>query len=276
MLRFIFRLHTSAALAVIVAVSMAGTKAALAEHLPWPFAIVEYLAAAMLLAGAILVFRGGTGRLLTTGWGFTAGITWSTLFHHLQEKPAPGLLEVALGSLLGAAFFGIAMACAPRLLDAMKGRSASGFAAGLVLVLGLGGLAIQPSPARASTRVPDLVGRWSTPGGDTIEFGSCAEQLAEPLLCGRIVALRDPSGRDRRDINNPSPANRSRPIVGLELAREFKETTPGVWNGGELYNPDDGRTYRGAIRLQGHDTLQLQGCALMVFCRTQTWNRARP
>lgn len=275
MLRFIFRLHASAVLAVLVAVAMASTKALLAEHLWWPFAIVEYLAAAMLLIGAVLVFRGGTGRLLTTGWGFTAGITWSTLFHHLLEKPAAGMLEVALGSLLAAAFFGIAMACAPRLFAALKGRSASKLAAGLVLALGLGTSAIHPSMARASIKVPDLVGRWSPPGGDTIEFGSCAEQVPNRLICGRIVALRDPSGRERRDVHNPSPAARDRHIVGLELARGFRETAPGVWSGGQLYNPDDGHTYRGEIRLLGDDRLELKGCALLVLCQTQTWRRVR-
>ena len=52
----------------------------------------------------------------------------------------------------------------------------------------------------------------------------------------------------------------------------LRETAPGVWGEGALYNPDDGRTYDGEIRLKG-GTLELQGCALLVFCQTQTWRR---
>lgn len=144
--------------------------------------------------------------------------------------------------------------------------------AGLALVLGLGA----PAAALASTTVPDLVGQWTTPGGDTIQFASCAEQVAEPLLCGRIVAVRDPTGGAHRDVRNPAAARRSRPILGLEIVRGLRETAPGAWTGGELYNPDDGRTYRGAIRMQGRDSLELKGCALVVICQAQTWRRAVP
>jgi len=131
-------------------------------------------------------------------------------------------------------------------------------------------------PALASTRPPDLVGRWATPGGDTVAFGSCADQVSDVSICGRIVELRDPSGRDRRDIRNPAANNRERPILGLEIVRGLRESAPGVWTGGALYNPDDGRTYRGAIHMRGRDNLELQGCALVIICQTQAWRRARP
>jgi len=45
-----------------------------------------------------------------------------------------------------------------------------------------------------------------------------------------------------------------------------------IWSGGELYNPDDGRTYTGEIRVK-RGTLELRGCALRIFCQTQTWRR---
>lgn len=50
------------------------------------------------------------------------------------------------------------------------------------------------------------------------------------------------------------------------------ESEPGVWTGGELYNPDDGRTYTSVIRFVA-GTLELRGCALSVFCDTQIWRR---
>jgi uncharacterized protein (DUF2147 family) len=141
--------------------------------------------------------------------------------------------------------------------------------AGLALAVG-----VLPSATRASKSAPDLVGRWSTPGGDTVEFGSCANQLADTLICARIVALRDPASSDRRDTRNPAAALRRRPIIGLEIVRALRASSPGVWTGGELCNPDDGRTYRGASRMRGRDSLELQGCALVVICQVQTWRRS--
>ena len=148
-----------------------------------------------------------------------------------------------------------------------------GAPASLALILTVGVLA---SAAQASTKVPDLVGRWTTPGGDTVEFGSCPDQVAEVSLCGRIVAIQDPSGRDRRDVRNPAAASRGRPILALEIVRGLRESAPGVWTGGSLYNPDDGRTYRGEIHMQARDRLELKGCALVVICQAQTWQRTRP
>ena len=95
-----------------------------------------------------------------------------------------------------------------------------GAPASLALILTVGVLA---SAAQASTKVPDLVGRWTTPGGDTVEFGSCPDQVAEVSLCGRIVAIQDPSGRDRRDVRNPAAASRGRPILALEIVRGLRD-----------------------------------------------------
>ena len=147
---------------------------------------------------------------------------------------------------------------------------------GLAMVLGLAAAA-DTSAAQASTQAPQLVGRWTTPGDrSVVEFGSCAEQRIETLICGRIVALRDPSARDRRDIHNPSAANRSRRVLGLQIVQGLRETAPGIWTGADLYNPDDGRTYRGAVRFRGADSLELKGCALAIICQTQVWRRVEP
>jgi uncharacterized protein (DUF2147 family) len=119
-----------------------------------------------------------------------------------------------------------------------------------------------------------LAGRWATPGlGSVAELRSCDSDAAK--LCGRIVWLwqeLDEAGRSRTDAKNPDPAARRRPLLGVEIVTGLRELSPGVWGGAELYNPDDGRRYTGAIRLRGSQ-LQLRGCALRVFCQTQIWRR---
>ena len=105
-------MRTSAILALVAAAAMATVKALLAEPLWWPFLIVEYMAAAVLAFGAIAVLRGGHGRLLAAGWAFTLGITWSTFFHHLAERPGfeqRTPVDFGVGFLLLTAFLGAAL-----------------------------------------------------------------------------------------------------------------------------------------------------------------------
>ena len=81
------------------------------------------------------------------------------------------------------------------------------------------------------------------------------------------------AGGPRVDTHNPDRAMRSRVLVGVEIVRGVRQTAPGVWSDGALYNPDDGRTYAGSISLK-EGSLELKGCAMGVFCQTQTWRRA--
>jgi hypothetical protein len=110
-------IKTSAILAIVAGIALAAIKFLLAEDLWWPFAIVEYLAAILLLSGALIALRSNRTALLAAGWGFTAGITWSTLFHHLQEHASAGPVEAGLGLLLATAGVGIALAVAPRIMS---------------------------------------------------------------------------------------------------------------------------------------------------------------
>lgn len=143
---------------------------------------------------------------------------------------------------------------------------------GIALVASLAATAVaKAGPAGAAER--DIAGRWATEGfGSIVEFQPCAGTPAE--LCGRIVRLWAPApeGRSRIDRNNPDPALRTRPLVGIAIVNGLRETLPGVWTGGRLYNPDDGRTYTGSARLRG-GVIELKGCAYNVVCRSQTWRR---
>lgn len=119
----------------------------------------------------------------------------------------------------------------------------------------------------------DLAGRWATEGfGSIVEFRPCARGVGE--MCGRIVWLwaAAPGGHLRVDQRNPDATLRQRPLVGVEIVSGLRQSAPGVWAGGRLYNPDDGRTYTGTVRL-GDGQLELRGCAISVVCRNQTWRR---
>lgn len=141
-----------------------------------------------------------------------------------------------------------------------------------VLLLAAAGAGL--TGGRAEAGRADIVGRWATQGfGSIVEFRPCAG--APDRMCGAILWLwesNDAAGRRRTDGRNPDRALRSRPLVGVEIVRGLRETAPGVWSDGAVYNPDDGRTYTGTVKVRS-GKLELRGCALNVICQTQTWRR---
>lgn len=145
--------------------------------------------------------------------------------------------------------------------------------AGVASIVVAGAIAM-PEKTWAQTAT-GIVGRWATQGfGSIVEIGPCAGG-DETTLCGRIVWLwerKDSKGRPRTDYENPDTALRARSLIGVEIIRDLRQTAPDEWGGGAIYNPDDGRTYSGRIRLE-NGALDLRGCALKILCQTQTWRR---
>jgi uncharacterized protein (DUF2147 family) len=121
----------------------------------------------------------------------------------------------------------------------------------------------------------DPTGTWLTEGGKSqVRLANCGE-----ALCGRIQWLKEPSdpatGKPKRDVRNPDPGKRDRPIVGVDILMGMRpDQTPNQW-AGDIYNPEDGKTYRAHLTLQDARTLQVKGCVLGgLICKSQAWSRA--
>ena len=125
-------------------------------------------------------------------------------------------------------------------------------------------------PAWAET---DVIGRWATPSvAAVVELERCGDALT---LCGTVRWLWDAvddKGRPRLDANNTDPSLRTRPMVGLSILSGLKPRTGGGWSG-QIYNPEDGQTYRATLRRVAADTLEVEGCVL-VLCKKQIWRKA--
>lgn len=98
--------------------------------------------------------------------------------------------------------------------------------------------------------------------------------------CGRIVWLREPidpqTHKPARDEFNSDPSKRNQPLLGLVIVTGLHQERDGTWRG-TLYNPTDGRSYGGQIKLLGPDRLQLKGCALAgLLCQSEIWHLATP
>ena len=124
------------------------------------------------------------------------------------------------------------------------------------------------APATADT----VLGRWKTQTHNAIiEISRCGGSI-----CGKIVtsdALR--ANPQMKDAKNATPALRGRAIQGMEMLNGFRHEGGGVWNAGQVYNAEDGKTYSGKITPVGANQLKLRGCVFFPLCKTQTWTRVR-
>jgi uncharacterized protein (DUF2147 family) len=131
-----------------------------------------------------------------------------------------------------------------------------------------------PSVAAAQSKEA-MLGEWGTPGMSAKVAVARCLGLAD-LVCGTISWLWEPvdsSGRPKTDAENPDPHLRGRPLIGLQILSNFRRNSSGMLDGGTIYNPEDGRTYDATLRLQGADSLVVEGCVLFI-CRKQVWRRA--
>ena len=113
-----------------------------------------------------------------------------------------------------------------------------------------------------------VTGTWLTDTKDgLIEIAPCGQRL-----CGRLVKSLVPIKGPPFDRNNPDPALRGRPIIGLPILTGFAEETQ-LWRG-TAYDPKNGKSYKATLQRTGANTLKLTGC-VAIFCRSVTWTKAR-
>jgi uncharacterized protein (DUF2147 family) len=126
-------------------------------------------------------------------------------------------------------------------------------------------LLLVAGPALAATSVQ---GRWLTPAKDSvIEIAPCG-----PRICGRVAKILKPAPDGNSvDRNNPNPALRARPILGLAILSDFSDAGS-QWSG-TIYDPRNGKSYRSNLARNADGTLKVQGC-IAFFCQTQTWTKA--
>ena len=132
----------------------------------------------------------------------------------------------------------------------------------------------------------DLLGVWQT---ETTEEGHAHVEIirVDRRYEGRIVWLSEThydsddsggmGGREKIDRENPDPALRDRPIVGLRLLHSFRFDGKSKWTDGRIYDPENGKEYRCKLTMKDHDSLEIFGyvkVALIKLGRNTTWTRA--
>ena len=87
---------------------------------------------------------------------------------------------------------------------------------------------------------------------------------------GKFVWLASP----RKDINNPVKSLQNRDVLGLEMLTGFSYDD-GTYSGGDIYDPETGKTYSCKMSLQGNK-LKVRGyIGISLFGRTEYFEKIK-
>ncbi len=138
----------------------------------------------------------------------------------------------------------------------------------LINVMAGAALMLSALPAQAMAAGPE--GTWIMNNGKvTVRVSYCGGEK----LCATIVGLAKPTYKDgtpKIDKHNPNPALRSRRVIGLTIISGMQPAGANHWKG-QIYNADDGGTYRSSADLSG-DTMVVKGC-WGPFCKNMNFKR---
>jgi uncharacterized protein (DUF2147 family) len=109
-------------------------------------------------------------------------------------------------------------------------------------------------------------------GRAAIVIAPCGGQL-----CGQIEWLKvplDKAGKAKTDIHNPDTALRSRQVCGLTMMGGFTADGDGGWQGGWIYDPDSGNTYKSKMHVADDGKLHVRGyIGISLIGRTEVMTR---
>jgi uncharacterized protein (DUF2147 family) len=128
--------------------------------------------------------------------------------------------------------------------------------------------------AFSQNKADDIIGIWLTGGKEPakIQIYKTSEKFY-----GKIIWLKNPTenGKPRVDSNNPDNGKKNNPIIGLVMLTGFKFNGDDEWKGGDIYDPESGKTYSSFIYLKDKNTLRVRGyVGVSLFGRTETWTRS--
>jgi uncharacterized protein (DUF2147 family) len=93
------------------------------------------------------------------------------------------------------------------------------------------------------------------------------------VLTGRIEKLLDPTAKADAVCDKCTDERKDKPIVGLTILRNLRKGEDGWWDGGDVTDPNNGKTYKARVRtIEDGKQLQMRGY-MGPFYRTQTWIR---
>jgi uncharacterized protein (DUF2147 family) len=126
---------------------------------------------------------------------------------------------------------------------------------------------------QAQNKADDITGIWLTGGKEPakIQIYRSGEKFY-----GKIIWLKNPikNGKQKFDTNNPNTEKQKNPVTGLVILTGFKFDGDDEWEGGDIYDPESGKTYSCYLYLKDRSTLKVRGyVGISLLGRTETWTR---
>jgi uncharacterized protein (DUF2147 family) len=95
------------------------------------------------------------------------------------------------------------------------------------------------------------------------------------VLTGKIEKVLDPTSKPDAVCDKCTDERKDQPIVGLTILRNLKRGDGEWWEGGDVVDPKNGKTYKARLRtVDDGKKLEMRGYVGMpMLGRTQTWIR---
>ena len=137
------------------------------------------------------------------------------------------------------------------------------FTAAALLVAGLASAQMTP------------VGLWKTIDDDgKTEKSYVRISESGGLVSGKVEKVLDPKAKPDDVCDKCSDERKDKPIVGLTIIRNAKNSGDDTWEGGDITDPNNGKVYRLRLKpLDGGKRLEVRGY-IGPFFRNQQWVRA--
>lgn len=130
------------------------------------------------------------------------------------------------------------------------------------------------STATAQANEEMIIGVWTTGSGNArIKI----EKIGSKYY-GKTVWLEKPTdaaGKPKLDTENPDKALQGTPRLGLRIMKDFLHDGAGAFSGGNIYDPEKGKTYCGKLSIKDANTLVLRGyiCGFKMLGKNDTWKK---
>ncbi|TCO31329.1 uncharacterized protein DUF2147 [Pedobacter psychrotolerans] len=118
-----------------------------------------------------------------------------------------------------------------------------------------------------------IVGKWLNPSGE----GQIEIYKKGDKYFGKLAWIKEPNinGKPKLDVNNPSVTMKKRPLLNLELLKDFVYDD-GKWTDGTIYDPKSGKTYSCNMTMKGNDVLNVRGyVGISLLGRSETFKRVK-
>ncbi len=143
--------------------------------------------------------------------------------------------------------------------------------------------ALFSTPCIHAASADDILGVWLTPESDN---GNAQIQIykEDGKYVGKIIWLEKPlytkdnldggeEGTPLLDTRNPDVSKQSRPLLGLKMLQGFT-FRKNRWQGGTIYDPESGKSYKCKITLKSDGRLKVRGfIGVAMLGRTSIWTQ---